>query len=386
MAVSFATKIGSAAGGVLLVLIVAGLLWYWLHYRKLSNKNSETGSSDPSALVEWNRGGSVSVGGPMLYGPQGARQFKLEELDQATKKFSETNFIGVGSFGLVYTGLLHDGTFAVVKRRSGAPRQEFVEEVCYLSDIQHRNLVTLLGYCQEDGSQMLVYEYLPNDSVCSHLYDNNGQDSTTKLEFKQRLSIALGAAKGLCHLHSLKPPLVHKNFRTANVLVDENFIPKIADAGILRLLEKIEEAGPSSGTANDNAFRDPEVEESRLLSESGDVYSFGVFLLELISGQEVSKISFSAPGESLIKWVESRLGLNSLVDNRLTSNFTSEGMKDLIRLTIGCLNKIGRWRPKMDMVVRELDRILEKEMTRTTVMGTGITTVVTPGSELFTAK
>ncbi|KAI3948073.1 hypothetical protein MKX01_014672 [Papaver californicum] len=385
MAVSVASIIGSVAGGVLLVFIVVVLLWYWLHYKKLSNKNSETGSSDPSALVEWNRGGSVSVGGPTLYGPQRARQFKLEELDQATKQFSETNLIGGGSFGLVYTGLLHDGTFAVVKRRSGAPRQEFVEEVFYLSDIQHRNLVTLLGYCQEDGSQMLVYEYLPNDSVCSHLYDN-GKESTTKLEFKQRLSIALGAAKGLCHLHSLKPPLVHKNFRTANVLVDENFIPKIADAGILRLLEKIEDAGPSSGTANDNAFRDPEVGESRLLSESGDVYSFGVFLLELISGQEVSKISFSVPGESLIKWVESRLGLNSLVDNRLTSNFTSEGMKDLIRLTIGCLNKIGRWRPKMDMVVRELDRILEKEMTQTTVMGTGITTIVTPGSELFTSN
>ncbi|MCL7045346.1 hypothetical protein MKW94_013961 [Papaver nudicaule] len=386
MAASLASIIGSAAAGVLLVLIVVGLLiWYWLHYKKLSNKNSETGSSDPSALVEWNRGGSVSVGGPTLYGPQGARQFKIEELDQATKQFSETNLIGGGSFGLVYQGLLHDGTFAVVKRRSGAPRQEFVEEVCYLSEIQHRNLVTLLGYCQEEGSQMLVYEYLPNDSVCSHLYDD-GQESTTKLEFKQRLSIALGAAKGLCHLHSLKPPLVHKNFRTANVLVDENFIPKIADAGILRLLEKIEDAGPSSGATNDNAFRDPEVEESRLLSESGDVYSFGVFLLELVSGQDISKISFSGPGESLIKWVDYHLGLNSLVDNRLTSNFTSEGMKDLIRLTISCLNKIGRWRPKMDMVVRELDRILEKEMTRTTVMGTGITTTVTPGSELFTSK
>ncbi|KAI3979033.1 hypothetical protein MKX01_016208 [Papaver californicum] len=385
MAGSLASIIGSVAGGVLLVSIVVVSLWYRLHYKKLSNKNSETGSSDPSALVEWNRGGSVSVGAPTLHGTQRARQFKLEELDQATKQFSETNLIGGGSFGLVYTGLLHDGTFAVVKRRSGAPRQEFVEEVCYLSDIQHRNLVTLLGYCQEDGSQMLVYEYLPNDSVCSHLYDN-GKESTTKLEFKQRLSIALGAAKGLCHLHSLNPSLVHKNFRTANVLVDENFIPKIADAGILRLLEKIEDAGPSSETANDNAFRDPEVGESRLLPESGDVYSFGVFLLELISGQEVSKISFSVPGESLIKWVESRLGLNSLVDNRLTSNFTSEGMKDLIRLTIGCLNKIGRWRPKMDMVVRELDRILEKEMTQTTVMGTGNTTIVTPGSELFTSK
>ncbi|KAF8392559.1 hypothetical protein HHK36_022904 [Tetracentron sinense] len=423
MSRSYAAVVGGAAGGLALVAIVIGLVWFcMMQCKNFSNKNSETGSSDPSAQVEWNRGGgSSSAGGPPLSGPQGARQFTLEELEQVTKQFSESRHIGNGSFGLVYKGFLHDGTVVAVKRRPGAPRQEFVEEVHYLSHIWHRNLVTLLGYCQDGRSQMLVFEYLPNGSMCDHLYDTV-QDST-QLEFKQRLSIALGTAKGLCYLHSLTPPLVHKNFKTANVLVDENFIAKVAEAGISKLLERIEDAGPSSRETAGDVFRDPEVGKSGTFSQMSDVYSFGVFLLELITGQEALKINFGSD-ESLIHWfglrlhsevlvqgffefvqfcfvrmfsskhlrgcfslqaeVERCLASNDLVDCRLVGSFTSEGMQDLIKLTLQCMSLLGKERPKMDMVVLELDQILEKEMTLTTVMGDG-TATVTLGSQLFTS-
>ncbi|XP_010649770.1 probable serine/threonine-protein kinase PBL15 isoform X4 [Vitis vinifera] len=312
----------------------------------------------------------------------------MEELEQATKQFNESNLIGYGSFGLVYKGFLSDGTIVAIKRRPGPPRREFVAEATNLSEIQHRNLVTLLGYCQESGSQMLVFEYLPNGSMCNHLYvhclTDTGLDATTKLEFKRRLSIALGAAKGLRHLHTLKPPLVHRNFKTANVLVDENFIAKVADTGISRLLEKIEDAGPSQ-TPSVNVFQHPEIEESRTFSEISDVYSFGVFLLELITGREALYDESFGSDESLFQWVETRLSINDFVDHRLVGSFTMEGMKDLIKLMLQCMSLSGKWQLKIEKVVLELERIHEKEMALTTGMGEG-TTKFTLGSQLFTSK
>ncbi|XP_062108584.1 proline-rich receptor-like protein kinase PERK3 isoform X1 [Humulus lupulus] len=379
------TIVGGAAGAIAFIVVVIGLVWFCkFHWQKFTNKNSDTGSSDPSALVEWNRRGESSSGVEHLspFGPVGARQFTMEELEQATKHFNESNLIGYGSFGTVYKGFLHDGSVVAIKRRAGSHRQEFAVEAASFSEIRHRNLVTPLGYCQESGSQMLVFEYLPNGSVCNHLYDT-GKDPPTRLEFKQRLSIALGAAKGLCHLHSLRPPMVHKSFKTANVLVDENFIAKVADAGVAKLLEKIEEAGPSR-LSSVNVFQDPEIgTTSEAASQMSDVYSFGVFLLELVTGQEALRNDILGSNESLVQWVESRLSINNFVDHRLAGSFTLEAMRDLIKLTLHCMSFPGKRRPKMERVVAELERIQEKEMALTTVMGEGTTTTITLGSQLF---
>ncbi|KAI4369576.1 hypothetical protein MLD38_018001 [Melastoma candidum] len=370
MSSSVASLAGAVGGGLALVAVAVVLLWFCRSkFGNSANRNSETGSSNPAALPE---------------GQNRARQFALQELEQATKQFDEANLIGFGRFGSVYKGLLGDGTVVAIKMRRGMLHPEFVSEVEYFSEVRHRNLVNLLGYCIDDGLQMLVFEYLPNGSMCNHLY---GQDSSTKLEFKQRISIAIGAAKGLCHLHSHIPPLIHKNFKTANVLVDEDFIAKVADAGVTRLLESIDEAGPSQAAPlSGSPFLDPEMRESRSFSETSDVYSFGVFLLELVSGiQAPGGEPSPGTGQNLIEWAQSRQSSNELIDPRLSGTFTMEGLRDYIRLTILCLITPGSRRPKMDMVVFELERIREKEMALTTVMGEG-TSTITPGSELFKAQ
>ncbi|XP_050234019.1 probable serine/threonine-protein kinase PBL28 [Mercurialis annua] len=377
MSKTLAAVLGGAAGVVALMGVIIFLIWFCIYHKKSVSRTSETGSSDPSIQA---RGRHVGV----EFSLREARRFEMDELSQATKSFSDKNLIGVGKFGEVYKGLLNDGILVAIKKRPGVSSQEFVDEVRYLSPIQHRNLVTLLGYCQENSQQCLVYEYVPSGSVSSHLYGPS-QFSNGKLEFKHRLAIALGAAKGLAHLHSLSPRLVHKNFKTANVLVDENFIAKVADAGLRNFLGRVDVAGPSSQVTADEIFLAPEVTEFRRFSDKSDAFSFGVFLLELLSGREATDSSSSDSSQNLVEWVqntEDYSAFSRIVDQRMGTSFTAESMEAFIQLIIRCLEPSSERRPAMSYVVMELDRILDKEMTLTTVMGEG-TPIVTLGSQLF---
>ncbi|CAN6485643.1 unnamed protein product [Victoria cruziana] len=374
-----AAIIGGAAGAVALVGIVIAVVWCYLFRKRNNSRTSESSSSEPSAQDVGRSTSELSlITGSLSSASREARHFSLQELELATKNFNDINLIGQGSFGSVYKGLLQNGMVVAIKKRLGAPRQELVEEVRLLSSIRNRNLVTLHGYCQENGQQMLIYEHVPNGSVSNHIY---GQHSTTKLEFKNRLLVAIGAAKGLAHLHSLAPPLLHKDFKTANVLVDENFIAKVADAGLRNLLERITDAGPSSVMIGADVFLDPESKESGRFSEKTDVYSFGVFLLELVSGRSAEA------DESIIKWAQKRPDLSdaaAVVDEKLASSFTSEGMKRFIGLAVWCIHSSGQRRPTMNTVLLELERIHEREISMTTIVGEG-TPTVTLASQLFTA-
>ncbi|XP_058184763.1 putative serine/threonine-protein kinase [Rhododendron vialii] len=379
MSTTLAAILGGAAGAVALVGMVITLIWFCLFHNRSAGRTSETGSSDPSVQVERSVGVELSL--------REARHFEMEELALATKSFSDRSLIGEGKFGAVYKGLLNDGMLVAIKKRAAAPSQEFIEEVRYLSSINHRNLVTLLGYCQENDQQILVYEYIPNGSVSIHLY-GAGQVSQEKLEFKHRLSIAIGAAKGLAHLHSLSPRLVHKDFKTANVLVDENFIAKVADAGLRNFLGRVDIVGPSSHVAADEMFLAPEVREFRRFSDKSDVYSFGVFLLELVSGLEAMELLSSDLNQNLVEWVQNYQDsgkISTIIDQRMGNSFTTEGMEEYIQLISRSVDPTSDRRPSMSYAVMELDRILEKEMNLTTIMGEG-TPVVTLGSQLFRAS
>ncbi|XP_019189581.1 PREDICTED: receptor-like protein kinase THESEUS 1 isoform X2 [Ipomoea nil] len=380
MSKTLAAIIGGAAGAAtLLGVILLIICFFWLSLRRRISRTSETGSSDPSAQV----GRAV---GTELLTLRGARCFQFQELSLATKDFSDRNLIGQGKFGEVYKGLLQDGMLVAIKKRPGAPTQEFIDEARYLSSIQHRNLVTLLGYCQENKQQILVYEYIPNGSVSIHLY-GAAHVSRERLEFKHRLSIAIGAAKGLEHLHSQSPRLIHKDFKTGNVLVDENFIAKVADAGVRNFLGRFDVAGPSSSITADEIFLAPEVREFRRFSEKSDVYSFGVFLLELVSGQEAMDLLSSSTDGNIVEWVENHQdsgSISTIIDQKLGNSFTAQGMEEFVELMVRCVEPSSERRAGMSYVVTELDRILEKEMSLTTMMGEG-TPVVTLGSQLFRA-
>ncbi|ESR60146.1 hypothetical protein CICLE_v10015605mg [Citrus x clementina] len=378
MSVTLAAIFGAAAGAVALMGIIFFLSWFCLYRNRSVSRTSETGSSEPSGQAGRNVGIELSI--------REARRFQMEELSLATKNFSDKNLIGEGKFGEVYKGLLQDGMLVAIKKRPGAPTQEFIDEVRFLASIQHRNLVTLLGYCQENNLQFLIYEYIPNGSVSIHLYGPS-QVSRQKLEFKHRLSIALGAAKGLAHLHSLSPRVVHKDFKTANVLVDEDFIAKVADAGLRNFLGRTDVVGPSSQVTADEIFLAPEVKEFRRFSEKSDVYSFGVFLLELVSGREASSSLSPDSSQDLVELVQNSRDFSNLLkilDERLWSTFTNEGMEEFIQLIVRCLDPSSERRPSMSDVVTELDRTLDKEMNLTTVMGEGTPTVIL-GSQLFRA-
>ncbi|XP_041006963.1 proline-rich receptor-like protein kinase PERK1 isoform X2 [Juglans microcarpa x Juglans regia] len=368
-----------AAGAVALVGIVIFFIWLCLSRKRTPTRTSETGSSDPSVQVGRNVGFELSF--------RETRRFEMEELSLSTKQFSDKNLIGQGKFGEVYKGLLNDGMLVAIKKRPGAPSQEFINEVLYLAPIRHRNLVTLLGYCQEKNQQFLIYEYIPNGSVSSHLY-GTGQHSPEKLEFKNRVSIALGAAKGLAHLHSLSPRLIHKDFKTSNVLVvDKNFTAKVADAGLRNFLGRVDIAGPSSQVTADEIFLAPEVREFGRFSEKSDVYSFGVFLVELVSGREASESPSFDSNQNLVEWVQNNQEdgtFSNIIDQRLEATFTPEGMEEVIKLIVRCVEASSERRPAMSYVVMELDRILEKEMSLTTITGEG-TPTVTLGSQLFRA-
>lgn len=192
---------------------------------------------------------------------------------------------------------------------------------------------------------------------------------------------------GLAHLHTLSPRLVHKDFKTANVLVDENFIPKVADAGLRNFLGRIDIAGPSSQVVADEIFLAPEVREFRRFSDKSDVYSFGVFLLELLSGQEANTLLSPDSNLNLVEMVQNyqdHSNISTIIDQRLGNRFTAEGMEEFIQLIIRCVDTSSERRPSMGYVLMELDRILEKETTLTTLVGEGIPVIL--GSQLFKAS
>ncbi|TKY48523.1 Proline-rich receptor protein kinase PERK3 [Spatholobus suberectus] len=372
-----AAIVGIVVAAFVVTVILVTVYICLMGVKRFMRQTSEIASSMPSPTVEMGRVNNTQhVNAFTPHYRQNTRQLTILELEQATRNFSHSNIIGEGGFGFVYKGLLQDGSIVAIKRRLFALARDFVLEVKQITHIHHIHLVKLIGYYEDSYQQLLVYEYLPNGNVGSHLYDSEGLP-IGRLDLWRRITIALGASKGVEHLHSLVPPLVHTNFRTSNVLLDENYTAKVSDYGFCKLQTKADQAGSSS---NVDYFLDPELSFPQNYSEKSDVYSFGVFLLEMLSGCEAHNRNMSNPDENIVFRAKNSVDLDNFVDITLGDQ-EKHVARRMMKLAMLCVDVTSR-RPSMAQIVQELERI-QREIAPLYSQFNDEIGAVTLGSELF---
>ncbi|XP_023756270.1 leucine-rich repeat receptor protein kinase HPCA1 [Lactuca sativa] len=339
--------IGVSVGSFVIVCLAIS---YAIYQKRRATRARQ---SDPFASWVMDNG-SDAGGVPEL---KGARLCSFEELKRCTDNFSEEYVIGSGGYGKVYRGTLSTGHEVAIKRaKQGSLQgaQEFKTEIELLSRIHHKNVVALVGFCYEQGEQMLVYEYISNGT----LKDNLSGKSGMRLNWMKRLTIALDSAKGLTYLHELaNPPIIHRDIKSNNILVDDHLIAKVADFGLSKLLGDSKDY-VSTQVKGTLGYMDPEYFMTQKLTEKSDVYSFGVVLLELLTARppihkgkyivrEVNEAIDKSPNE-----------LHKILDPYLGSSKTVGGLTKFVNLAMRCVQDLGVDRPKMGDVVREIEAII----------------------------
>ncbi|KAE8718581.1 putative LRR receptor-like serine/threonine-protein kinase [Hibiscus syriacus] len=302
---------------------------------------------------------------------EGVKEFSFLELEAATGGFKDTAQVGQGGYGKVYKGILANGTVVAIKRAQQGSLQgqpEFITEIQLMSRLHHRNLVSLIGYCIEQDEQMLVYEFMPNGSLHDLLSDRYRHT----LSFPMRLRIALGSAKGILYLHNeADPPIIHRDIKANNILMDFKFTPKVSDFGISRLAPLPEAEGASAHVSTlvkgTPGYLDPEYFLTHKLTDKSDVYSLGIVFLELLTG--MLPISH---GRNIVREVygacQSGLML-SIIDQSMGA-YSSECIKKFMALALKCCLDDPKQRPTMLEVVRELENLC-LQFPETDMMPTG---------------
>ncbi|KAK4278115.1 hypothetical protein QN277_016006 [Acacia crassicarpa] len=288
---------------------------------------------------------------------KGPINFSYRELKFATKNFSAENKLGEGGFGVVYKGTMKNGKVVAVKKLNLHPskkvEEEFESEVKLISIVHHRNLIRLLGCCSEGNERILIYEYMKNTSLDKFLFGQN----RGSLNWKQRYDIILGIARGLAYLHEgFHIRIIHRDIKTNNILLDDDFQPRIADFGLARLLPD-EKSHLSTKFAGTLGYTAPEYIILGQLSEKVDIYSYGVVVLEIISGEQSNELKMhgDCEGAFLLQrvWKLYNRGIHiELVDNSLDSNdYDAEEVKRIIEIGLLCTQASAELRPSMSDVI-----------------------------------
>ncbi|KAM7255585.1 hypothetical protein ACFE04_008483 [Oxalis oulophora] len=286
------------------------------------------------------------------------RWFSYAELELATGGFSQANFLAEGGYGSVHRGVLPDGQAVAVKQHKLASSQgdlEFCSEVEVLSCAQHRNVVMLIGFCIEDGKRLLVYEYICNGSLDSHLYGHHRQP----LEWSARQKIAVGAARGLRYLHEecRVGCIVHRDMRPNNILITHDYVPLVGDFGLARW-QPDGDTGVETRVIGTFGYLAPEYAQSGQITDKADVYSFGVVLVELITGRKAVDLKRPKGQQCLTEWARPLLeeyAIDELIDPRLENSYSEQEVYCMLHAASLCISRDPHSRPRMSQVLRILE-------------------------------
>lgn len=297
----------------------------------------------------------------------GSSVFTLKEMEEATNSFREENLVGKGGFGRVYRGTLRSGEVVAIKKMDLPPfkkadgEREFRVEVDILSRLEHPNLVSLIGYCADGKHRFLVYEFMHKGNLQDHL---NGI-AERKMDWPLRLKVAIGAARGLAYLHSgsaVGIPIVHRDFKSTNILLSSNFEAKISDFGLAKLMPEGQEIYVTARVLGTFGYFDPEYTSTGKLTLQSDVYAFGVVLLELLTGRRAVDLNQGPNDQNLFLLVRHILNdkkkLRKVIDPEMSkSSYTMESVAMFANLASRCVRTESSERPSMAECVKELQLI-----------------------------
>ncbi|KAL2934899.1 Receptor-like serine/threonine-protein kinase ALE2 [Bienertia sinuspersici] len=357
---SLVIVLGIGAGMLIIAIIFVLLICSFS-----SRQKPKPSLKDPENSVSRPRTSDATPGGGSLPHPSSTRFLPYEELKKATNNFEKASILGEGGFGKVFKGVLSDGTAVAIKRlTNGGPQgdKEFLVEVEMLSRLHHRNLVKLVGYysSREASQNLLCYELVPNGSLEAWLHGPLGVNCP--LDWDSRMKIALDAARGLAYLHEdSQPCVIHRDFKASNILLENNFNAKVADFGLAKQAPEGRQNYLSTRVMGTFGYVAPEYAMTGHLLVKSDVYSYGVVLLELLTGRKPVDMAQPAGQENLVTWARPILRdkdrLEELVDPKLQDNYPKEDFIRVCTIAAACVAPEANQRPTMGEVVQSLKMV-----------------------------
>lgn len=353
--------VGGAVGSAVLVLAI-GFMIFWCLVRKTNKMDAAILRDESKWALRIKTPKAVMVS--MFTSP--IVKMKLSDLMDATSNFGKENIIGSGRSGTVYRADFPDGSVMAIKRLQGSVHndRQFKAEMETLGQLQHRNLVPLLGYCVIGYERLLVYKHMPNGSLRYRLHEASEKEP---LDWRTRLKIAIGSSSGFAWLHhSCNPRVIHRNISSSCILLDEDFVPRITDFGLARLLNPVDTHISTfvNGDFGDVGYVAPEYVRTLVATMRGDVYSFGVVLLELVTSQKPVDILVDQDFKgNLVDWVamlSSSGRIDDAIDGTLIGKGADDEMLQVLKIAQSCVNSTARERPSMYEVCQLLRAVGQK--------------------------